>query len=950
LATLDRPLALITGIEGVTIGEGIAMRTLCLALATALAASGVRAEVVIQGGQILPGPAIEVPAGVGERRGGNLFHSFQVFNVIGAQGESVTFTGPAAVKNVVSRVTGGTSAITGLKSSFIDGPVAVAIPGANFYFINPNGVVFGESGSVQADGSVYIATADAVRFRDGAAFYADPSKNSTLTAAPPSAFGFLAASPAQIEMNGPFIFAPVPPGKTFTLVGGDIEIKTATYGTAIVAPGATVSLASVASPGDAVLRENGAVDVSGFSKLGRVRLDAPSWIDVSEVDAGSIFIRAGELTLSESSLLAQNYGAGAPGRVDIDVRGGIRVSNTSFIDVSGDGAGTIFMRGGDMTVSGSYLLAMTFGDRDGGIVDIAVSRDLKLEKDPNTGFISAIDVTTENLDSARAVPAIRLGAGGTLAVSGESVVVAGTGSLSVQADSVQLSATGAETAVFSAEILEGTAGSLTVDARTLELRDGAQISSSTGKTGAAGNVLVNAAESVRIAGESSGIFSTVGAGASGRGGSVQVVTPLLAIDGGLIDSSTFGDGAAGSVSVSAGQLTLAGGGQIRSFSGGVDPVTGKLVVGTGSAGSVTISAANRLEAFGTTNQGAPSGILAQTRGPGAGGDVQVTTPVLVMGSGALIGADTGGTGRGGNVLVSVGTADLSGGARISSGSGITVLGRDLPAAGKPGGDGGTVQVQAQDSIRLTGPGTAIAANTRTSGRGGDVAVSAKNLVLGSDATISSSSIGTGLAGDVSVALGDSLTMRGAGIETQAVTSDGGNIAISLPGLVDLIDSRITTSVQSGEGGGGNIDIARPQFVVLQRSQIIANAFGGPGGNIDIVAGQLITDPASVIEASSALGIDGNVNIDAPNPDVGSNLVVLPDTFLDVARLLQPSCGAARAGLSSLVEVGRGGLPADPDGYLPSAGAGVALDAWGPGAASGAPPESSSVLATLNCTR
>jgi large exoprotein involved in heme utilization and adhesion len=171
----------------------------------------------------------------------------------------------------------------------------------------------------------------------------------------------------------------------------------------------------------------------------------------------------------------------------------------------------------------------------------------------------------------------------------------------------------------------------------------------------------------------------------------------------------------------------------------------------------------------------------------------------------------------------------------------------------------------------------------------------------------------------------------------------------VPRLIDMIDSSITTSVQSGVGGGGNIAID-PQFLVLQRSQIIANAFGGPGGNIDIIAGQLIADPFSVIEASSELGIDGSVNIDAPNPDVGSNLVVLPETFLDAARLLQPNCGAARAGLSSLVEVGRGGLPADPDGYLPSSTGIAAPAASAPGAALGGLTGDGVVLADLSCTQ
>ena len=930
--------------------EGAATYRLRMALLVAATATATHAEVVIQGGQILAGPAIEVPAAVGETRGSNLFHSFQVFNVLGGLGESVTFTGPEGVKNVISRVTGGTSEITGLKSSLIDGPVAVAIPGANFYFINPHGVVFGEFGSIQADGSVHIATADAVRFQDGAAFYADPAKTSTLTTAPPSAFGFLGPSAAPIEMNGPLVFAPVPPGKTFTLVGGDIEIKTATYGTAIVAPSANVSLASVASAGDAVLRDDGAVDLSSFTTLGRVSLGAPSWIDVSEVDAGAIYIRAGELSLSESSLLAQNYGSGTSGRIDVDVRGRLTMGNTSFIDASGEGAGTVVVRAGEMRVSGSYVLAQTFGNRDGGVVDIAVGGNLTLETNPDTGFISAIDVASANLDTSLAGPAIRLDARGTLAVSGGSLVVAGTGSLAVAADRVQLTGTGAETAVFSAEILEGAAGSLNVDARTVELRDGAQISSSTGGTGDAGSVVVNATESIRIAGESSGIFSTVGSAASGNGGSVRFATPVLAIDGGLIDSSTFGDGNAGAVSVSVGQLMLSSGGQIRSFSGGVDPLTGELVVGSGSAGTVNVDATRSISASGTTATGAPSGLLAQTRGPGPGGGVRVTTPLLLMTDRALIGADTGGTGLGGSVIVSVGDADLSGGARISSGSGITVLGLDLPAAGAPGGDGGSVEVTAGNAIRLSGTGTAIAANTRTTGRGGDVAVSARNLTISNGATISSSSLGSGLAGDVSIALGDGLTMRGASIETEAVTSDGGNIRIALPGLIDMIDSRITTSVESGEGGGGNIAIARPEFVVLQRSQIIANAFGGPGGNIDIIAGQLIADPFSVIEASSELGIDGSVNIDAPNPDVGSNLVVLPETFLDAARLLQPNCGAARAGLSSLVEVGRGGLPADPDGYLPSS-TGIAVPAApAPGAALGGLTGDGVLLADLSCTQ
>jgi large exoprotein involved in heme utilization and adhesion len=49
---------------------------------------------------------------IGKRAGQNLFHSFDKFNVL--TNESATFTGPGDIRNIVSRVTGGTS-------SWIDG-------------------------------------------------------------------------------------------------------------------------------------------------------------------------------------------------------------------------------------------------------------------------------------------------------------------------------------------------------------------------------------------------------------------------------------------------------------------------------------------------------------------------------------------------------------------------------------------------------------------------------------------------------------------------------------------------------------------------------------------------------------------------------------------------------------------------------------------------------------
>lgn len=811
---------------------------------------GAHAEVVLHGsGQPLTGN-IEVTSNMGAAHGGNLFHSFSVFNVL--TGESVVFSGPDSIRNVISRVTGGTS-------SLIDGPVKLVIPGANFYFINPNGVIFGGSGSIDATGSVYVSTADAIRLADGNSFYADPAKNSVLTTADPVAFGFLSAKPAPIELNGSVLYAPVSPGKTFALVGGNIDLHSAV----IIAPGATISLASVASAGEAGLGAD-TVELSGFPTLGQIRLTEVGVIDV--------------------------------GDLGLDADG-------NFVGFANNGAsGSITIRGGQLHLSSSYLVGLTGGDVDGGVIDIAVRGDLAVETDPALGYISQI--LAGSYGGLGAGPAIKLDVGGTLRISNGSTVtsesygpgaagdihihagsievqsVAGEftgissdnhdvaagasltinvgslqvlndgalvgtkndgqgtgGDLFITADSVLAAGTGANTLSLSTETTGGKAGNLTLHTRTLELHDGARLSSSTGGFGDAGDVNIIATERISVSGELGGIFSATVAtdadvGDAGNAGALNITTPLLLLDGGVIDSTTVGDGNAGVIGVHVGELRLTGGAQIRSFSGGFDLITNALTVGNGAAGSVSVDASGSVTASGVSANGKPSGLLAETRGVGAGGAVNVH---------------------------------------------------------------------------------------------------AASLSLSDGATISSSSLGSGVAGDVTIHLDDSMTLRGASIATQATSSDGGNITITAPRLIHLIDSRITTSVKNDVGAGGNINID-PQFVVLQNSQIIANAFGGPGGNINIVAGQFIADPATVISASSELGIDGNVNIMAPDSDVSADLAVLPASFLDAARLMQAGCGAARAGLSSLVEVGRGGLPTDPDDYLPSLDLDATVPPGGAGAA------------------
>ncbi|MDM8558778.1 filamentous hemagglutinin N-terminal domain-containing protein, partial [Candidatus Parabeggiatoa sp. HSG14] len=118
-----------------------------------------------------PGPDYLIGADLGQQMEGNLFHSFQDFNLNSL--ESATFSGPNSVQNILSRVTGG-------NPSNIDGLIRSTIPNADFYFLNPNGIMFGPNAQLDVQGSFHASTADYLRLGDGGRFDARYPSDSLL--------------------------------------------------------------------------------------------------------------------------------------------------------------------------------------------------------------------------------------------------------------------------------------------------------------------------------------------------------------------------------------------------------------------------------------------------------------------------------------------------------------------------------------------------------------------------------------------------------------------------------------------------------------------------------------------------------------------------------------------------------------------------------------------------
>ena len=131
------------------------------------------------------------------------------------------------------------------------------------------------------------------------------------------------------------------------------------------------------------------------------------------------------------------------------------------------------------------------------------------------------------------------------------------------------------------------------------------------------------------------------------------------------------------------------------------------------------------------------------------------------------------------------------------------------------------------------------------------------------------------------------------ISSSAAQAMGGNLLISLTGLLHLSDAQITTTVHGGAGSGGNITIEDPVFIVLDSVRIIAKADEGNGGNIRITADHVLQSPDSLISASSRLGIDGNVEISAPDVNINAGEFIVSGTFLTPQQMSACSATASR---------------------------------------------------------
>jgi filamentous hemagglutinin family protein len=175
----------------------------------------------------------------GTRRGRNLFHSFERFSI--PRNQSAVFQDlPSEVENIFARVTGSDrSLINGLLEAQQTGG---NLSPANFFLLNPNGIIFGENASLNIGGSFIASTADRIQFADGFQFSAVNSQVQPLLSVQVPVGLQLGPTPGTIS-NRATASLSVRPGRTIALIGGPITF----VGGGLTAEAGRIELAAASS-------------------------------------------------------------------------------------------------------------------------------------------------------------------------------------------------------------------------------------------------------------------------------------------------------------------------------------------------------------------------------------------------------------------------------------------------------------------------------------------------------------------------------------------------------------------------------------------------------------------------------------------------------------------------------------------------------------------------------
>ncbi|MGF1487098.1 MAG: filamentous hemagglutinin N-terminal domain-containing protein, partial [Prochloraceae cyanobacterium] len=512
----------------------------------------------------------------GAIRGGNLFHSFNEFNI--TPGRGAYFSNPNGINNIFTRVTGN-------KISNINGTLGV-LGDANLFFMNPNGIIFGNGAKLDLNGSFFATTGNVLNFGNDFNFSARDPQNVPIVVhnfEPGLGFG----NKVQVNLNetsGDIVIR----GKGHNLnsssfvanqnsiVGLQLDFKKSNSNLSKNTVGLFAS--NIFMDGGILKAEAGQIELGAIKKgvidlninknlewnidykkvlnQGNINLTNQSLLDASSpetpidsVSAGSIKLKGFNITLRDNSLiLLANRNYAQPGDIILNASNQLKIEKSTLTD---DIAGGIISDSLENGAGGKIIISAPLFFLDNSTV---------LSRASGTGKGGNIEISTQNLqilnESNIDTAAIR-----STEKGGGDIIVKASNAIKVS---------GISSTIRSYTLGFSNGGNIRINANKVTIENGARIGSNVFATaearfinsnaifdGRGGNVEIKA-NNLEIIGSTSRILRS----AIGNSGIIS--------DPSTVDSNTFGNTKAGDLNIIVNKLTIKNGAEIRgaTFSSG----------------------------------------------------------------------------------------------------------------------------------------------------------------------------------------------------------------------------------------------------------------------------------------------------------------------------------------------------------------------------------------------
>ncbi|MEE4154313.1 MAG: filamentous hemagglutinin N-terminal domain-containing protein [Erythrobacter sp.] len=877
------------------------------AIACALAASPSLAQetaiIADQSANGATGTLVEAQADVtiidgGTLSGGNLFHSFSQFDL--ASGESAqwvfSFGDPASIETIVNRVTGGAP-------SLIDGTLdATLIPNADFYFINPAGIVFGESAEVNVPAAAHFSTASHVDFADGTRFSAITPEGAAFTMAPPSTFGFLGdegvlavfgnqARPALGQVGELALSA-----STVAIfersISADLIAMTAT-GTGQIDVGVRLANPDAAF-GDGVIAIGGSTlsnpAATGIGlAAGTVQIADGSQLlsDAHEADGANLLFAAGDFALLGGSVLeTRASGQGIGGLIRIDVLNSLIVDGSGIRTntFAGGAAGDIIMGAAFIGLSGSEVISRSHAQASGASGNIQLGAQ-------------ALELSNLSL-----IANDSLGSGtiGTIGLLAPTITLDGSGITQTNFGGFDIS-------------------SIAIRAQDLALVNGSLILSESFAAARGSNIVVNVD---RMLTEASAIASNTAG--SGDSGAILIAADSLALlPGSQIASTTSGSGSGALVNIEAASvfaqnaaflqrsLDRGASGAININAGTIEAIDSSFTSdaeASGAGGLIFLTADESIRLDGTI-------LTSSALSAGDAGFIRLTAPA-VEGAGLVVTAGTLGTGAGGLFTIDAQTLALEDALLIFSSFGEGAVGALRFTAGdvrlantvfiteaSGSGSGGLNAIFA-DTLTIEDR-TVFSLTSSGAGDGGVLRIGAQELEIAGGSGFTALANGEGNAGAVLI---EANTARIVNAGVQLGTTAAGDAGEFILFASDLsIRDSVIESNTAAAGRGGLVALAVDETLALARTTIATSAFAkGAAGLIELSARDISISASELDSASFGPGAAGSINVLGESIAMDGSLISTASTISDSGQIVFDAARIAISDSSISSTIGEAG--------------------------------------------